>query len=963
MRKTPFELWTEFLLRYRWLVVLATGALTLSMGYLASGLTTNNDYETWLPSHDRVALLYRETDREFSSNALLFICLEFDQHGVFHPDSLREIRRLTSLFEGRPEVFHVMSLTNVFDIRATNEGLEVRKLVQDIPSERVELERLSAYVLSKEMYLNTLVSADAKYAALLLNIRGTYDEIEVAGTLLELLEREARGLRYYFGGDPALAHYIDLYMARDMKTLVPLAVIVIAVVLAFGLRSYASVALPLAVVALSIVWTLGLQRVFNMPMNLMTPAALVLLVAMGSDYAVHTMNHCLRSGELDHSGGEITLPILMSALTTIAGLATFATTRIKVLSDFGFVLAFGLAAACAISVTVLIALLRIFSVRPATSPSSPARPPEADHLYSRLLEKSTLFILRHHRPFLAAVLLACAGVGIGIARIHTEVDIVSMLPEDSPPRRGHDILNEHFGGIYPLSIYSRGDHQEPSVLMLQLSLENYMRSNPSLSGFTSIAGLIAEMNFLLTGVYAVPETREGVANLWILLEGEPSLDLFVNEARDKALLNARIKGSDMSTMRALAEFLRRRIPPETREEMVTLSLASVPEGKRALLRASLFRAAAEELSLLAHAYGGGALVPVDSLLRAIETAWPQAQQIRATEKVWEELGRYLREQGLDPATNAGHADYLGRFKRLFVQDPSGAWLSDSADALSKEASIEPEEARSLSEVALFRCLEILRKERTEALLESVLEAVPVSLALASKPEFTKRARGLLWALFSETPVLPASRLPHDPDLARAIMSRVPVTLDQAGAPDVFRRFDELLIQSQIQSLALAILMVLALVSLLHRSLTRGLLSVLAILLPLVIMLGLMGWAGIPLNFGTVLVGALIVGLGIDGSIHIIYFESLNVRRLDPPERALVKSIRHVGRAVLTANSTTVAGFLVTLLSSSRTLRQFSSVNAFAIVLVTASVFTVLPALLKATGSLSGGTRRNGPSAS
>ncbi len=946
---TVFERWTEFIVRRRWLVIFLTSATTVGMGYLALGVTTNNDYETWLPSHDRVSTLYQETDREFSSNALLFICLEFQAHGVFHPDALMAIDRLTRLFESRPEAFHVMSLTNVFDMRATADGLEVRKLIPHIPSGTQELEELSQYVRSREMYVNTLISPDARYAAILINIKGTYDEVEVASTFVSLLEREAQGLHYYFGGDPALAHYIDVYMARDMKTLVPLALIIISLVLAFGLKSWHRVILPLSVVAVSIVWTLGLHRVFGMPMNLMTPAAIVLLIAMGSDYAVHTMNHCMATRQLHKGGAEISLPIIMSALTTTAGLATFATTRIKVLSDFGYALICGLAAACGLSITFLLALFALMGGRAATS-SEDALVRHSDHIYSRTLEGLCLFVLRHHLAFLGAVALLCIVAGAGIARLHTDVDIVTMLPEDSPPRRGHDLLNEHFGGIYPLSIYSRGDHQEPSVLMLQLRLEHFLRSHPSLGGYTSIAGIIAEMNYLLTDIYTIPETREGVANLWILLENEPSLSLCVNESRDKALLNARIQGSDMSTMRALAHFVAERIPPDTKEELVTLDLAKMSREKQAIVRSILLDAAAEELSWLTQGYSGGSGAPLASLRQAIEDALHRIPHSLSSEKVLQALTAYCRDQGVEPSLPTSKGHWLDRFTIHYSGDQSGMWLHELAPVVAQERHWSTEDATAFLEGALFQCNEILRKEKTDVLLASVLTKVPQSLALDT--EFLKRARGILWKVFSNMPALPISVLPQDPDIASAQVKRVAVRLDQTGAPDVFRRFDELLIQSQVQSLALATLMVLTMVSLLHRSLKRGILSVIAILVPLVYMLGLMGWTGIPLNFGTVLVGALILGLGIDGSIHIIYFESLNLRGKVPAERALLQSIRHVGRAVLTANSTTVAGFLVTLLSSSKALKQFSSVNALAIVLVTVSVFTLLPALFKATGSLS-----------
>ena len=50
-----------------------------------------------------------------------------------------------------------------------------------------------------------------------------------------------------------------------------------------------------------------------------------------------------------------------------------------------------------------------------------------------------------------------------------------------------------------------------------------------------------ELNWLMNGVYAVPETREGIANLWLMLEGEELLKTFVSTERDQSLVTAMVK--------------------------------------------------------------------------------------------------------------------------------------------------------------------------------------------------------------------------------------------------------------------------------------------------------------------------------------------------------------------------------------------------------------------------------------
>jgi predicted RND superfamily exporter protein len=107
----------------------------------------------------------------------------------------------------------------------------------------------------------------------------------------------------------------------------------------------------------------------------------------------------------------------------------------------------------------------------------------------------------------------------------------------------------------------------------------------------------------------------------------------------------------------------------------------------------------------------------------------------------------------------------------------------------------------------------------------------------------------------------------------------------------------------------------------------------------------MFWMGIPLDLGTVLVGALVIGLGVDGSIHFLhYYHRLRLEGTEGKE-AIRATMAHVGKAIITANATTCCGFLVLMLSTTEFLRNFAIVNSMAIFLVTLSILTFLPALI------------------
>jgi len=931
---------SRWVIRNRWLLLAVIALMTGGLAYATRGLVVNNDYDHWLPEDDRVSELYRLVDRQFAATALLFIVLDFEEKGVFHADSLALVRRTTDALEGMDELFNVSSLTNILDIRKTDFGIEVGELIPEIPESDEELDALKHYVLSKEMYVDALVSADAAYTVLIANIDGSSDEVVTAGKVLKTIGEVAGDHPYYFGGDPALILYADLYMDRDLARLVPAMIGVMIAVLAFSFRRFSGIVLPLGLVVLCLVWTFGLQALSGIFVNVFTPAAAVLLIAMGADYAVHIYNHYLRRGDIEVSTAEITLPVVMSAVTTIAGLLTFSLTRIELLRSFGLVLAFGLGSACLLSIVLFPICISRF--RPKAEPVVTGERQE-EHVIARFLIQSGVRVHRHAKLTLAATVIGMIVMGLGLFRITTNVDYVEFMPEDSPPRVGGDILRDHFSGFYPVSIYFRGDMEDPALMQMENYVENYLRSHELTSAFTSINGLIAEQNWLMNGVFAVPETREGIANLWLLLEGQSLLRTFVAADRQQSLVTAMIREPQTHAMRYISESVEEFLHDRTADRVVRIDAARLPPESRRVLTTLQLSEAALQLAWLAESYDKPRGYDPEAFRAALEEHAPRIDRDLDPEPVWEVSRAYLEMEALEelPQELVDRLVAVLKGSREGIHTPG--LHGELAEIIRASQTMDAEDAAATAAGVLNRAASVLRIERAASLRESL--GPLLSPELRDHKDFRKRAEGVLWTLWAEQPVFFVPRIGSITETDPQAVSTIPVQVDSTGFPDLVRRFDDLLYLSQIQSLILASIVVLALVSITQGSIRRGLISLLSVLLPMGYILGLMGWTGIPLDFGTVLFGALVIGLGVDGSIHFLHhYHRLQLRGIRG-EEALRRTMGHVGKAIVTANATTCCGFLMLLFSSTSVLRNFGIVNASAIFLVTVSLLTFLPALV------------------
>jgi predicted RND superfamily exporter protein len=117
--------------------------------------------------------------------------------------------------------------------------------------------------------------------------------------------------------------------------------------------------------------------------------------------------------------------------------------------------------------------------------------------------------------------------------------------------------------------------------------------------------------------------------------------------------------------------------------------------------------------------------------------------------------------------------------------------------------------------------------------------------------------------------------------------------------------------------------------------------------PVVLVLGAMGWFGIPLDVATVLVGAVVLGIAVDDSLHLL--GGVRQRRhLMSSVAAVVETVAATTPAFLLTGLVLVLGFGVCGFSQFLPTARFGLLAAAAIALAVVADLFLLPALLVAT---------------
>jgi predicted RND superfamily exporter protein len=171
------------------------------------------------------------------------------------------------------------------------------------------------------------------------------------------------------------------------------------------------------------------------------------------------------------------------------------------------------------------------------------------------------------------------------------------------------------------------------------------------------------------------------------------------------------------------------------------------------------------------------------------------------------------------------------------------------------------------------------------------------------------------------------------------------TIEVTGMPYVNAQLDRSLVKSQLTSLVIAIILVIALVSLIFKSFVEGLYAGVPIIATIAVLYGVMGLTGIPLNVVTVLVASVAMGIGIDYAIHYISHFNDALKRGFELDSAVEEAIMVSGKAILINFISVSAGFLILVFSDLMPMVYFGALIALSMLGSSMGALTLLPAIL------------------
>ena len=582
-----FGRFTRLTIQYRILVLVISALLLGGVFSNLRHVTFDPSTEGFFHKDDPTLLTYNAFRDQFGRDEQLILAVSPPE--VFEGQFLLKLRDYHNALEAEvPLLDDITSLINARLTQGRGEELVVKDLMEDWPETDAQLAALKTYVMNSPTYRNMLVSEDGTLTTLLLTTDAyTSDKAKEADILegfdeeagLEQAAEDLKGLdeaeadpnsrrlltdeenraivaaiekvnerfadsdfRIFFAGSPVVTDFMKREMMSNMRRFLVMGGAMIAVFLFLLFRRVTGVVFPLLIVVSALMATISVTAWVGDPLSLPAMILPSFLLSVGVGGAVHILaiffHHFDENGDkeaamvyaMEHSG----LPVVMTSLTTAAGLASFLTATVASISFLGLYAALGVLIAMVMTIVMLPALIAVTPIKPKPI-SQGQRLPVMD----RILNGFTQFSVKRAGLILWSTLALSIIAFLGVMQIDFSHDPVRWFPKDSNIRISTNEIDSRLGGsISAEFLVDTGRENglyEPDTMRRMEAFTDYAEKYQNDSGSFdvsktfSLADILKEINQALNEnrpeAYTIPDNRELIAQEFVLFENSGSDDL------------------------------------------------------------------------------------------------------------------------------------------------------------------------------------------------------------------------------------------------------------------------------------------------------------------------------------------------------------------------------------------------------------------------------------------------------
>ncbi|SFT46451.1 hypothetical protein SAMN05216474_0707 [Lishizhenia tianjinensis] len=428
--------------------------LTVLFSYQATQLQFNYNFEEFFPANDEEADYFYDYRQNFSTdNDFILISVE-NKGGIFNLPFLEELEAFRKEIEELDLVKNARAITNEQEFFVYKNGKTSQRPYISWSDTTLSTDSTNIYE-NKEL-LNTLVSHDAKAAALIIQHQNYLSKVK-SDRINRELDSIARTHTFdkvrMSGRVIGQKFYIDT-MTVELRFFLALSILLIILVLWLAFRSLWGLILPLLVIVLSLIWILGIMSLLNEPINILLTVLPSIMFVVGMSDVIHFVSkyiELLRQGIAKNEAirttlKEVGLATFLTSLTTAVGFFSLFLVEVKPVQKFGMATGIG----------VFVAFILTFSLLPilfyfTKTPKIVHRKAKGGNWY-KFLHKAFAFTLKRRKQITLFSLLFLIICSYGASLLKQDNFLMDDLKESSAIKQNFNFLDDTFGGVRPFEL-------------------------------------------------------------------------------------------------------------------------------------------------------------------------------------------------------------------------------------------------------------------------------------------------------------------------------------------------------------------------------------------------------------------------------------------------------------------------------------------------------------------------------
>jgi len=558
-----------------WIIIIIFFLITAAAAFQLQNIELDTAIKSLIPEHMPSRSRIEGIESIFGGTEMVMITVEADD--VLDSEVLEKVKYISESLEKIREIDKVNSLFTLSDIEGRDNQLLIETAVREIPRTAEEKAALKKRLLSNELVIGNAVSKDFKAISIGAVLKEDAPDSVVLAKIDQVISEADNKYpdqsRLMKAGLPIIRALNAELMKHDMRLLMPIGLLIMLIFLFLAFKQLRGVFLPFLVVIMSIIFSLALLPLFGWKFQLTTIILPIIMIAVTNDYGIHIIaayqelaldEEGEKSGprniELDkkiteQSVNNLGLPVIAAGITTMIGLLALISHIIIPARQLGVLAAAGIAFSLMASILFIPAVLSLLKVATPLKKST-----EDQGVLEKILHKTANLVIKFPKKIMITALIILIMVSSGIFFLKIDTNPMSFYEKDSEIVRATELVNNKFGGANTISIVAEGDLLDPEIMQKISEFEKDIADYETIGEVTAVSKIMRKMNEELhngdENFDKIPDSRNALAQYFLLFSMSGDLDKLVDFNRQHALITARMPTNSTDQISQTVHFLR-----------------------------------------------------------------------------------------------------------------------------------------------------------------------------------------------------------------------------------------------------------------------------------------------------------------------------------------------------------------------------------------------------------------------